>query len=129
MNDWLTIIGFLVGIVSLVYAVITNREKAKLEKVIKMRLLNIEESVEDLEKNTALAHTNIDTARQSINDLKHSKGMKEILDRIVWAEADITAAHRLSKRLKRDIESLDDGLFLERKKQGNKQAENKDESA
>ncbi len=115
MNDVLAIISFLVGVLSLVYAVITNREKAKLEKVIKMRLLNISESVEDVVNNAALAHTHIDATRKFLNDLKRSEGLKTILDRIAWAEADITAAHRMSKRLRRDVNSLQEGLFFKEK--------------
>ena len=113
MNDFLTIVSILVGVISLIYAVITNREKAKLEKVIKMRLLNISESVRDVEDNAASAHTHIDATRRFLNDLEHSKALKTILDRIAWAEADITAAHRMSKRLKRDVDSLQDGLYFE----------------
>jgi hypothetical protein len=124
MNDALTIISFLVGVLSLVYAVITTREKAKLEQVIKMRLLNISESMEDVENNAALAHTHIDATRQFLNDLERSKGTKTILDRIAWAEADITAAHRISKRLKRDVDSLREGLFSEGKIPRNKEPKN-----
>jgi metal-dependent hydrolase (beta-lactamase superfamily II) len=124
MNDALTIISFFVGVLSLVYAVITNREKAKLEKVIKMRLLNISESVEDVVNNAALAHTHIDATRQFLNDLERSKGLKTILDRIAWAEADITAAHRMSKRLKRDVDSLQEGLFFKGKIPSNKEPKN-----
>jgi hypothetical protein len=113
MNNALTIISFLVGVLSLIYAVITNREKAKLEKVVKMRLLNISESIRDVENNAALAHTHIDAIRRFLNDLKHTKGLKNILDRIAWAEADITTAHRMSKRLKCDVDSLQQGLFIE----------------
>ena len=122
MNDILTIISLLVGVLSLVYAMIANREKAKLEKVIKMRLLNISESVEDVENNAALAHKHIDATRQFLNNLERSKGLNTILDQIAWAEADITAAHRMSKRLKRDVDSLHEGLFSKEKIPRNKVA-------
>ena len=124
MNDTLTIISFLVGVLSLVYAVIANREKAKLEKVVKMRLLTISESVEDVEHNASLAHKHIDATRQFLNNLEHSRGLNTILDQIAWAEADVTAAHRMSKRLKRDVDSLHEGLFSRGKAPRNKVAKN-----
>lgn len=82
MNLALTIISLLVGVLSLVYATITNREKAKLEKVIQARLLNISESVGDAKNNTKLAHGHIDEIRRFLNDLKHSKEMNPTLDRV-----------------------------------------------
>jgi hypothetical protein len=112
MSLALTIISLLVGMLSLVYAVITNREKAKLEKIIQSRLLNVAESVEDAKNNTKLAHGHIDEIRRFLNGLKHSKEMNTTLDRVAWAEADITAAHRMLKRLKCDVDSLQEELLV-----------------
>jgi F0F1-type ATP synthase membrane subunit b/b' len=124
MSIALTIIGLLVGVLSLVYAVITNREKAKLEKIIQSRLLHIAESVEDAKDNTKLAHGHIDEVRRFLNGLKHSKEMNSILDRAAWAEADITAAHRMLKRLKCDVCSLQEELLVAGKFPRNKDPKN-----
>ena len=124
MNLALTIISLLVGALSLVYAVIANREKAKLEKIIQSRLLNITESVEDAKNNTKLAYGHIDEIRRFLNSLKRSKDMNTTLDHVAWAEADITAAHRMLKRLKRDVESLQEGLLVAGKIPRNKDTKN-----
>jgi len=112
MNNIITIVSLFVGVLSLVYAVITNREKAKLEAVVENILLNISSNVQDIVDNAALAYIHIDATRRYLNALKHSRETKTILDRTAYALADITATHRMSKRLKTEVDSLREGLFL-----------------
>jgi hypothetical protein len=111
MELFLSLFGLVLTVASIIYAFITNREKNKLQSLVKIRLEDMIKSIEAVRGNTKLAHTHIDHIRKFMNGLRRSDELKTMLDRVAWAEADITAAHRMLKRLRQDVASLQNGLF------------------
>lgn len=107
----LSIGGFVLTVASLIYAIITSREKAKLQKLVEVRLENMIESVKDIKDNTELAYRHTNEIRRFLNGVNQSDELKTMLDRATWAQGDITTAHRMLNRLKHDISSLQHTLF------------------
>jgi hypothetical protein len=111
MEIFLSIVGLVLTGASLIYAFVANREKSRLQKLIQIKLEDIVQGIEQVRGNTKLAHTHIDEIRRFLNGVRRSNELKTILDRAAWAEADITAAHHMLKRLRYDVTSLRNGLF------------------
>lgn len=107
----LALAGLVVTTASFIYAFIANREKSRLQRLIKIKLEDLTRGIDQVRGNTKLAHTHIDEIRRFLNGVRRSNELKAILDRAAWAEADITTAHRMLKRLSYDATSLRDGLF------------------
>jgi len=106
----LAVIGLVIGIISIIYAVKTNRDKAKLEKFTRLRYENFTATIEDAENNADSAYLHIEEVHRFLNGLKRSEELKAILDRAMWAQQDVAAAHRLLKRLKHDVVSLEKSM-------------------
>lgn len=111
MGAWFNAVSLGLGIVALAYAVITNRQKAELQRLIKSVVADMERELGDIEDNVALAHGHVDGVRKYMSTLVRSEKLKSQLDLIAWAEADVTAAHRMLKNLRKDVASLQTTMF------------------
>jgi hypothetical protein len=103
-------VGTAVTIASLVYALKTQRDRVKLEQLVKAKLRGIAGSLVAIRKNPALAHKNIDLAMKSL-ELVQPNEMNGIVNYLAWAEGDSAATHRLLELLLLDVLSLQEGLF------------------
>ena len=111
MEVALAIIGTLVGLVSFVYAIMTQREKSRYERLVQATLAGIAGSIVMIQKNPRLAHANIDHILQRLEDIESSPGKKDIINYLAWAQGDSAAAHRLLEVLLNDVLTLQEGLF------------------
>lgn len=113
MELLLNLVGLLLGVGSFAYAIVTNRQKALLnrqkallQKYMRIELDDIEKKLVDVTNNAASAHRHIDVVRQFLNTVKRSDALASSLDGAAWAQADVTAAHRMLKNLQNDVASL-----------------------
>jgi len=111
MNMWFTLGGLAVGIVSLLYAIVVDRQKAHLRRLIRTVVADLERGLADVEDNVTLGLEHIDKVREFMNTLRRSEALPPQLDRVAWAEADVTSAHRILKNLRKNLASLRIELF------------------
>lgn len=111
MEHALTIIGLALGVVSLIYAVVTNREKAKLERLFQVELEDVIASIDKVNKNTQLAYSHLDPIRRFLQKLAPSEELAAVLDHMAWLTGDVTAADRLIERMRNDVLALQSGLY------------------
>lgn len=91
---------------SLVYAIVTNHQKTQLQRIVRSTVADIKRELDDVKENIKLAHGHIDAVRKYMNTLKRSADLQPNLDRIAWAEGDVTAAHRILKNVRKRVASL-----------------------
>jgi len=106
METWFTVGGLAVGIVSLLYAVGTNRQKAQLQRLIRVAVADLERELRDVEDNIKKAHEHVDGVRRYLNTLKRSEELQSPLDLIAFAGMDVTAAHRILKNVRKNVTSF-----------------------
>ena len=111
MESALAITGLALGVLSLIYAVVTNREKAKLERLIEVRLQDVVASIDKVNKNTQLAYSHLDPVRRFLQKLAPSDELATVLDQMTWLHGDVTAADRLIERMRNDVTALQSGLY------------------
>src|ERR1043165_6822312 len=113
LSTILSLLSLVIGAFASLYAIKTNRDKARLAFVVETWLLNIASCVQDAEDNARLAHKNIEATRRGLNRLPHAgEMMQSTLDNVAWVEADITAVHRLLKRIRHEMKLFEGGLFV-----------------
>ena len=111
MGLLLAVAGVVVGLASLVFAIKTQQEKAKFERLVNCELAGIAGSILMIRDNPRLAHSNIDYILQRLEDLEGSPNVKEIVNHLAWAQGDSAATHRLLEVLLNNVLGLQEGLF------------------
>lgn len=79
--------------------------------MIRTVVADLERGLADVEDNVTLGLEHIDKVREFMNTLRRSEALPPQLDRIAWAEADVTSAHRILKNLRKNLASLRIELF------------------
>lgn len=108
--DFVGLAGLAIGLVSLAYAFKTNRDKARLERLVHARFQRIEEQVDNANRNAKLAYDHLDDIRRFVQELPTSSTRNSILDHIAWLHGDVTATDRLLKQVRTDFKSVRDSL-------------------
>ena len=111
METWFTVGGLAIGIVSLIYAVAVNREQARLKQLARTAFADLERGLVDVKDNLTLGLGHVDEVRGFMNTLARSDALLPQLDRMAWAESDVTSAHRTLKNLRKNLASLRIELF------------------
>jgi hypothetical protein len=109
--DPLTIISLVLTVVSLAYAYKTNRDKDRLEKMLRISFERLQAGIDNAKANNKLAYDHLDGIRRFVQDLPPSPGRADILERITWLHGDVTAADRLLVAVRTDVDSVSRGLF------------------
>ncbi|SYZ72228.1 hypothetical protein TRIP_C20343 [Candidatus Zixiibacteriota bacterium] len=111
MEIILAIMGVIIGLFSFLYALKTQREKRKFERLVKSNLAGLAGSIVMIRNNPALAHKNIDYILKHLDVIESTPELNRILNRLAWAQGDSAAAHRLLEVLLNDVLTLQEGLF------------------
>ena len=107
-----TIIGTVATISSLIYAYMTNREKAKREQLIQFELAGIAGNISKIRDNPTWADTQFRNIRDNALDIERNEKINLILKYAHDGSRDVTAAERMLGNLLNQVLSLQYGLFL-----------------
>lgn len=107
----LDIFSAIITVGSLVYAVMTNREKRKLEKLVKSMLAGIAGNIRGIRENPAWADQQFRNIRERALELERNDDVKAILQHAHDGARDVTAAERMLGDLLGEVLWLQKGLF------------------
>lgn len=105
----LSVIGVCITTASLLYAVMANRDKARVEKSLKAHLGSTAGNIILIRKNSETAHKHIYNILSLVKEAQPDTD--QIAEYAAWAQSDVTASDRTLEILLADILSLQEGLF------------------
>ena len=105
------ILGTLITVLSFAYALKTQHDQHRLERLIRCKSAGIAGSIVLIRNNPALAHKNIDYVPKRFDMVEPAREQKAMVNRLAWAQGDSAAAHRLLELLLVDVVTLQQGLF------------------
>ncbi len=134
MDILLFIVGTLITTASLVYAIKTNREKERFEKLVQDKLAGIAGNVWKSQQSTDWSDKNFTRARNAAYELEDCDKKQDILKHIHNGARDAVAAKRMLSNLLGEVLSMQKGMFgtdtiahpekSEKQMQSNDQSEN-----
>ncbi|HLG14099.1 MAG TPA: hypothetical protein VJH03_06145 [Blastocatellia bacterium] len=111
MEILLTIAGTLITTASLVYAIKTNREKQRFERLVRDKLAGIAGNVWFSERSADLSDKNLTRARDAAFALEESDNKQNVLKHIHNGARDAVAAKRMLLNLLGEVLSMQKGMF------------------
>ncbi len=112
INLLLAVIGIVIGIASLVYAVMTNRDKARLEKLVQAELRGLAGNIDEIRANPKWAYEHFKTIQAYALKLEErSDSVNRIHEAALYGTGDALATERLLGNLLNQVLTLQDGLF------------------
>jgi hypothetical protein len=111
MELLLSIIGTLITTAALVYAVKTNTEKRKFERLVRDKLAGIAGNVWYSQMSADESDRNFSRARDSAHNLEESETKQLILKHIHNGARDAVAAKRMLSNLLCEVISMQKGMF------------------
>ena len=107
----ISVISVAVGLVALVYAMMTNREKARLEKLIAAELRGLAASIDWVRTNSAWASSHFGSIQEQALSLDRSDQVNGILVHTQKGDHDTVAAERMMTNLFNQVLTLQEGIF------------------
>lgn len=111
MEILLSIVGTLITTGSLVYAIKTNREKQKFEKLVRDKLAGIAGNVWNSQRSADLSDKNFTKARDAAYELEENDRKQNVLKHIHNGARDAVAAKRMLSNLLGEVLSMQKGMF------------------
>ena len=111
MEILLSIVATLITTGSLVYAIKTNREKKKFERLVRDKLAGIAGNVWNSQKSADLSDKNFTRARDAAYELEESDRKQNVLKHIHNGARDAVAAKRMLSNLLGEVLSMQKGMF------------------
>lgn len=111
MEIALSIIGVALGAAGLVYAVMTNREKARLEKLVQAELRGLAGNIEQIRVSPAWAHQHFQGIQECALKLERNQDVDQILRHAQSGVGDSVAAERMISNLLGQVLTLQEGMF------------------
>jgi len=111
MEILLTIIGTVITVASLVYAIKTNREKQRFEMLVRDKLAGIAGNVWYSKRSADLSDKNFTKARNAAYELDESDKKQYVLKHIHNGARDAVAAKRMLLNLLGEVLSMQKGMF------------------
>lgn len=111
MEILLSIVATLITTASLVYAIKTNREKKKFERLVRDKLAGIAGNVWYSQKSADLSDKNFTRARDAAYELEESDRKQNVLKHIHNGARDAVAAKRMLSNLLGEVLSMQKGMF------------------
>jgi hypothetical protein len=105
------VIGSLIGVISLIYAYKTNREKERFEELVRDKLAGIAGNIWYSHKSADLSDKNFFKARDEAYKLDESDKKQNVLKHIHNGARDAVATKRMLLNLLGEVLSLQKGMF------------------
>ena len=103
--------GVVVGVACLVYAIMTNRQKKILEKLIAAELRGMAANIEWVRTNSNWADSHFNSIRDSALKIERSEELNKILTHAQSGARDAVAAERIVHTILNQILTLQEGMF------------------
>ncbi len=107
----LTIVGTVIGIAGLIYALMTTREKAKLEKLIKAELRGLAGNIDWIKTNAGWAGSHFRDIQKHCLNLDRNEHVNKILEHAHLGGDDSMSAERMMQNLFNNVLILQQGMF------------------
>jgi hypothetical protein len=111
METFLSIVGTLITTAALVYAIKTNKEKQRFERLVRDKLAGIAGNVWYSHKSADLSDKNFTRARDAAYELEESDKKQNVLRHIHNGARDAVAAKRMLSNLLGEVLSMQKGMF------------------
>jgi hypothetical protein len=111
MTILLSIVGTLITTASLVYAIKTNKEKQKLERLVRDKLAGIAGNVWYSQQSADMSDKNFTRAREAAYELEETDKKQNVLRHIHNGARDAVAAKRMLSNLLCEVLSMQKGMF------------------
>ena len=107
----ISFISVAVGVAGLVYAIMTNRQKSNLEKLISAELRGMAANIEFVQKNSNWADRHFHRINEIALKLERSEEANDIVTHAHTGARDAVAAERIVHTLLNQILTLQEGMF------------------
>lgn len=107
----IAIVGTGITAAALTYAIKTNRDRDRIENLVKAKLASTAGSVELIRKNPHWADKHFKAISELAQSLSEEDIRKKLAEHAQAGARDVTAAERMLRILRNDILSLQNGMF------------------
>ena len=111
IQDIYTIVGSVIGVAGLIYAVMTNRAKARTERLIKEELRGLSGNIDKIRDSASWAGGHLLLIHKSALNLDRNDDVNEVLTHAQVGGRDAKAAERLLDNLLNQVLTLRVGMF------------------
>jgi hypothetical protein len=111
MDTWLSILSICIGVAGMVYAVMTNRERAKLENLVRSELRGLAGNICKIKQSSGWAYWHFNSIQALVLKLPESEEKKEILRLTQLGHGDAAASDRMLTNLLNEVLITQHGLF------------------
>lgn len=109
--DIISVISIAIGVIGLLYAYKTNREKERFEKLVRDKLAGIAGNIWYSRESADLSDKNFTRARDAAYALEESDKKQNVLKQIHNGARDAVAAKRMLSNLLGEVLSMQRGMF------------------
>ncbi len=107
----LSIISVAIGFGGFIYAILTNREKKKLENMVKVSLSTTAGNIEKIRESAKWAWQHFQIIRENANRLPGSEEKTKVIQSAQLGTGDSAAAERMLGNLLNQVLGTQEGLF------------------
>ena len=111
MENIFDVLGITIGLTGVLYAILTNRQKAKMENMVRIHLSGIAGDIKEIRKSTDWCWRNFDSIQNNAVNLEESELKKKILKSAQHGMGDSAAAHRMLGSLLSYVMNTQEGMF------------------
>ena len=111
MDTLLSIISICIGFVGIIYALMVNREKAKLENLVQSGLRGLAGNICKIRQSTTWAFWHFGKIQELVLQLPESEKRNEILRETQLGHGDAAASERMLTNLLNEVLITQEGLF------------------
>ena len=111
MVTLLSVLSVCIGVVAIVYAVMVNREKAKLEKLVRSGLRGLAGNICKVRQSTTWANWHFIKIQELVLQCPETEERKGILKETQYGHGDAVASERMLTNLLNEVLITQDGLF------------------
>ncbi len=111
MEIALSVIGAVVGIAGLIYAIMTNHAKASLERLIRAELRGFAGNIDHIRNSAHGANEHLHYIRKFAANLDQGNFVTEIIARAHVGGNDAASAERMLQNLLNQVLTLQEGMF------------------
>ncbi len=111
MEYFFDFLGIAIGLSGFLYAVLTNRQKAKMETMVRIHLSGIAGDVKEIRENTKLSWSHFDIVTDNAIKLDSCEFKDNILKSSQLGSGNSAAAHRMLGNLLNYVLNTQEGMF------------------
>lgn len=111
MENMVEFISIGIGLVGVLYAILTNRQKTKMENMVRIHLSGIAGNIKAIRKSTEWSWTHFDKIQNIALNLESSEVRETILKSAQLGTGDSAAADRMLENLLNNVMNIQEGMF------------------